>query len=260
MPAEYDVVAVRYATRMTTRGECFYRYHVYGEPDRALRLDFYFWLLRGPGEVILVDTGVHPAAERPGRQLLIRPADAVAALGVAADDVSQVVVTHCHSDHIGNLAAFPRARLTVQRREIDFWSGPIARRRQFAATVNPGQIEYLRGAIDAGRGAVVDGDAAVADGVEVRLVGGHCPGQQIVIVRTAGAPVVLPSDAVHFYEELDRQMPFGVLWNLEEMYAAYDLLQSLAAAGAVVVPGHDPEVMRRFSPVGDGLELMARLS
>jgi glyoxylase-like metal-dependent hydrolase (beta-lactamase superfamily II) len=259
MPAEYDVIAIRYATRMTTRGESFYRYHVYGEPDRPLQLDFYFWLLRGPDQVILVDTGVHPAAERPGRQLLIRPADAVAALGVAADDVSQVVVTHCHSDHIGNLDAFARAKLTVQRREIDFWSGSIARRRQFAATVDPGQIKYLRGAIDSGRGVVIDGDTSVADGVEVRLVGGHCPGQQIVIVRTSGAPVVLPSDAVHFYEELDRQMPFGVLWNLGEMYAAYDLLQSLATAGAVVVPGHDPEVMRRFSAMGAGLELMARL-
>lgn len=260
MPAEYDVIAIRYATRMARRGECFYRYHVYGEPDRPLQLDFYFWLLRGRDEVILIDTGVHPSAERPGRQLLIRPADAVAALGIAADDVSQVVVTHCHSDHIGNLDAFPRARLTVQRREINFWSGSIARRRQFAAAVDTGQIEYLRAAIDSGRGVVIDGDMTVADGVEVRLVGGHCPGQQIVIVRTAGAPVVLPSDAVHFYEELDRQMPYGVLWNLEEMYAAYDLLQSLAADGAVVVPGHDPEVMRRFAPLGEGFELMARLS
>ncbi len=260
MAAEYDVIAIRYATRVARRCELFYRYHVYGEPDRPLRLDFYFWLLRGPDQVILIDTGLHPSAERPGRELLIRPADAVAALGIAADDVSQIVVTHCHSDHIGNLDAFPRAALTVQRREIDFWSGPIARRQQFAATVNPAQIGYLRAAIDSGRGAVIDGNTTVADGVEVRLVGGHCPGQQIVIVRTAGEPVVLPSDAAHFYEELDRQMPFGVVWNLAEMYAAYDMLQSLAAAGAVVVPGHDPEVMRRFRAVDGGLGHMARLS
>ncbi len=54
--------------------------------------------------------------------------------------------------------------------------------------------------------------------------------------------VVLASDAAHFREELELRRPFAVLHDLERMYAAYDLLEELAAAGAVVVPGHDPGV------------------
>ena len=67
--------------------------------------------------------------------------------------------------------------------------------------------------------------------------------------------VVLASDAVHFYEELEFDRPFSVVGDLAEMYAAYDVLKELARAGAKVVPGHDPEVARRYPRVqaaGDG--------
>ena len=80
---------------------------------------------------------------------------------------------------------------------------------------------------------------------------------------TAG-DVVLTSDAVHFYEELEADRPFGVVADLERMYGAYDLVKELGSApGAVIVPGHDPEVMARFPSFGDessGLAVRVGLS
>jgi hypothetical protein len=61
--------------------------------------------------------------------------------------------------------------------------------------------------------------------------------------------VVLASDAAHFYEELERDRPFGVLADLAEMYDAYDTLRELCGPGAHLVPGHDPEVMTRYPRV-----------
>ena len=43
---------------------------------------------------------------------------------------------------------------------------------------------------------------------------------------------MLASDAVHFYEELELERPFAVMHDLEQMYAAYDVLKGLAQAGA----------------------------
>ena len=57
---------------------------------------------------------------------------------------------------------------------------------------------------------------------------------------------MLASDAVHFYEELEFDRPFSVVGDLAQMYAAYDTLKELARTGAEVVPGHDPEVARRY--------------
>jgi glyoxylase-like metal-dependent hydrolase (beta-lactamase superfamily II) len=97
---------------------------------------------------------------------------------------------------------------------------------------------------------LTEGTDEILDGITAINVGGHSPGQQITVVRGKTGDVVLASDAVHFYEELELERPFAVMHDLEQMYAAYDVLKGLAAAGATVVPGHDPEVGRRFEQVG----------
>ena len=62
--------------------------------------------------------------------------------------------------------------------------------------------------------------------------------------------MLLASDAVHYYEELERRLPFEIYVDLAEMVAGYGLLGELAeSTGAVLVPGHDPLVTERFPPV-----------
>ena len=66
--------------------------------------------------------------------------------------------------------------------------------------------------------------------------------------------MLLASDAVHYYEELERELPFEIYTDLDEMIAGYALLRELAAStGAVLVPGHDPHVTERFPPVSPAL-------
>jgi glyoxylase-like metal-dependent hydrolase (beta-lactamase superfamily II) len=66
-------------------------------------------------------------------------------------------------------------------------------------------------------------------------------------VATAAGPVILASDAVHYYEELERDRPFATVANLAEMYAAFDQIRELGTEpGARVVAGHDPLVAERF--------------
>jgi hypothetical protein len=60
---------------------------------------------------------------------------------------------------------------------------------------------------------------------------------------------VLASDAVHFYEEVERDRPFAIVADVPAMYRAYDLLASLASEpGTRLVAGHDPLVRTRFAP------------
>ncbi len=257
--AHYEVVAVRYATLRARKSELFYRFETYGEPDAEVDMDYYFWILRAGGETILVDTGFDPAiGARRGRTCLCPPVEALQRLGVAAESVSTIVITHLHYDHIGNLGAFPQAQLVVPRKEIDFWSGPFADRPQFASSVERHEIEAVGQAAGAGRVRLTDGREEILDGVTAISVGGHSPGQQLTVVSGAGGDVVLASDAIHFYEELELDRPFAVIADLEEMYRAYDMLKALAASpGAVLVPGHDPEVLRRFPAFGEDSDGLA---
>jgi glyoxylase-like metal-dependent hydrolase (beta-lactamase superfamily II) len=230
------------------RSEAFYRYAVYGEEDGPLTIDYFFWVLRSDEEVILLDTGFDPAAgKRRGRTLLVEPLAALAGLDIAPDDVSQIIVSHCHYDHIGNLARFPDAAIVIERAELDFWTGPMARRAQFAEPTEPSELAYLEAAAAAGRVRCLDGGGRIADGIEVLAVGGHCPGQLVTLVGPPSACTVLASDALHFYEEMDRDMPFAILSDLAATYTAYETLRSLERAGGAIVAGHDPAVPGRFA-------------
>jgi glyoxylase-like metal-dependent hydrolase (beta-lactamase superfamily II) len=259
--AAYTVTAVRYGALRSRKSDLFYRFETYGEADAEAEMAYYFWLLQGGGETVLVDTGFDVAAgARRGRTCLAPPLEALEQVGVSMDAVSTVIVTHLHYDHIGNLDAFPDAALVVPRRELEFWTGPLARRRQFAAHVEEPEIARLQQAAARGRLRASDGDEQILPGVRAITVGGHSPGQQLVIVETGGRPVVLASDAVHLYEELDLDRPFAVIADLEAMYHAYDVLRALGEQrGAVIVPGHDPRVMERFPALHGGSDLAVRL-
>ncbi len=249
----FEVVAVRYGTLRAPRSHLFHRYESYGEPDAELEMAYYFWILKSGGRAILVDTGFDPAVgARRGRVCDCEPVEALRRLAIDPEDVDTIVVSHLHYDHIGNLAAFPQAQLVVPRKELEFWTGPFADRHQFAAHVEPKEIELLDAAHRSGRVRLVDGTEQIQEGITAIVVGGHSPGQQLIVVAATGGDVVLTSDAVHFYEELEADRPFGVVADLELMYGAYDLVNELGKApGAVIVPGHDPAVMARFPGLGD---------
>ena len=64
--------------------------------------------------------------------------------------------------------------------------------------------------------------------------------------------VVLASDASHYYDNMEKPSPFPIVFHIGEMLAGYDTLRALADSAQHVVPGHDPDVLRRY-PAPPGL-------
>ena len=247
----WEITAVRYGTLHSHKSELFYRYQAYGEPDASQDMDFFFYVLRDGDEVIVIDTGFSPQAAAPrGRECLTAPAHALERLGVEAALVSRLVITHMHWDHIGNVGLLDGAELFVPAAELEFWERPSARNVQLWAHVDPDGVALLEAAWHDGRVVATGAEHDIAPGLRAVSVGGHSPGQQVLIVDTAAGQVVLASDAVHLYEELELERPFNVMVNLPEMVEAYALLKRLRDEGAAVIPGHDPLVTQRYPDLG----------
>jgi glyoxylase-like metal-dependent hydrolase (beta-lactamase superfamily II) len=254
---QWTVTAVRYGTLRSTKAELFYRWSVYGDPDGPQSLDYFFYVLRDDsGRTILVDCGFHPdEGARRGRTCLVEPLDALARLGVSPEDVERIIISHLHYDHIGNLHEFPSANLVVPARELSFWTSPAAKHPHFSAHVDADDVNLVVDARSAGRVTEVSGVTNIDPGITVIEVGGHSPGQHMIVVKTASGPRILATDAIHLYEEAARRRPFAVVVDLEEMYKGYEVAEELARGddNAIVVPGHDPLVAGRFPKLGGDL-------
>ena len=129
--ATHEIYAVKYGEYVGNRGHYFYGSAA--DPHEApVPIDYFVWLIRGPEGDIVVDVGFrHESGTRRGRTYLRDPAAGLAALGVDCATVPLVILSHFHYDHIGDLTPFSAARFVVQDREIAFWTGRYANRREF---------------------------------------------------------------------------------------------------------------------------------
>lgn len=250
------IYAIRYAHRENPRR----RDNFYGGDlhDAPMPMSYFTWLIRDAAGDVVVDTGFSPetARRRPGRELLVDQVEVLERLGVRPATVRDVVLTHLHFDHAGVLDRFPRARFWIQEAEMAFWTGRYAARAGFQHSIEPEDVVAAVRLNFEHRLVFVSGEAEVAPGITLHQVGGHSPGLQAVRVKTPAGPVVLASDAVHYYENLEQDRPFSTIHSLAGMYAAFDRVRALAGNGGVIVPGHDPAVLERFEAV-PGLEGIA---
>ena len=237
----WKIFGIRHATNTVRKRN--QNFILDAEPGAPLTLDFYFWVLVSGDDVIVVDTGMSPQkAAKNGHRHLLSPLDALPALNIDATKVTTVILTHAHYDHLGFVDAFPEATFHMQAEEMAYVTGPFMRKPWFRHAYAVDEIVKLVELLHSGRLVLHGRQQGIADGVSVHWVGGHCAGQEIVRARTARGWVVLASDALHYYEEYERGVPFAVVFNSSDMLAAHDVIRDLADSDDHVIPAHDPRI------------------
>ena len=252
MQPEYELFAIRYATREARRAEHF----VGGDPhDGPMPMDYFVWAAKHADRTVVIDIGfTAESGGKRGRKLTRDPIDALSLVGVDVANVHDVIVTHMHYDHVGNFHRFPVARFHLQEPEMHYAVGRHMRHRHLAKSFEPDDVcGVVRLNFD-GRVVYRNGPGEIVAGISVVPTGGHSAGLQFVKVNTRRGIVVLASDVTHFYENMEAGRPFSTAYHIGDMLDAFDTLREHAPTPAHIVPGHDPDVMRRYPPPKPELE------
>lgn len=252
MPALWDVHAVRYAS---------IPFQVSGliqgaDPARRMDIAMMVWVLRGPdNRVAIVDSGFYRnkfmTRYKPANYS--KPSDAVqAALGIAPDQVTDIIISHIHWDHADGADLFPKARVWLQREEYTHHiseTGTVLDR-----AIDADVATMLYGIKQAGRVQLIDGDdQEIMPGVRVYTGGKHTFASQYVGVQTRSGTIVVASDNAYLYENLEKKLPIAQTLDATSNLAAQARMLTLAGSLAHIVPGHDPAVFERFPVVKPNL-------
>ena len=243
---QYTVDAVRYGTIV----EFPLRGLVAGaDPSRKMDIAMIVWLVRGNGRNILVDSGFY--REQFFKQWKItdfkKPSEAIAAAGVQPEDITDVIVTHMHWDHADGADLFPKARIWLQSDEYTYYTGEAWHGKRTHGGIDPDDVlSYVKMNMD-GRLSFVNGDnQEIIPGITCFIGGKHTYASQFVSVITAKGTVVLASDNVYLYENLDKHVPIAATLDPESNLKAQDRMRTIATEKTLIIPGHDPAIFERF--------------
>lgn len=256
-PVIYEVYAVEFASAP------FAVRNLVAGADRGRSIDIAFtvWVAKGGGRTVLMDAGFYrdKFIQQWKPKNYVKPTEALrAGLGIAPEDVTDIIVSHSHWDHVDGVDLFPKAVIHIQKDEYEYYVGPLGEVLH-AGGVDADDAVMLAALKAAGRLQFVDGDAKeVLPGIRVYLGGKHTFASQYAAVDTRRGVVVLASDNAYLYENLEQHLAIAQTLDPVSNLAAQLRMLHMAASPALVVPGHDPAVFERFPQPGHGVARIDR--
>jgi glyoxylase-like metal-dependent hydrolase (beta-lactamase superfamily II) len=182
----------------------------------------------------------------------LRPDEAVQQAGVKPEEVTDVVISHAHWDHMGGIDLFPKAVVWIQKDEFRYYTGDAWQAGGHNGGIDPDDVQQLVRLNTEGRLRLVDGDnVEILPGIRVFVGSRHTYASQYL--RVDGTPpFVLASDNVYFYRNLAEHKASATFSDADHAANIQAQQRMIELAGSVdrVVPGHDALQFQRFPTTG----------
>lgn len=190
-----------------------------GRPDVKLPISFVFYLIETENKKILVDVGCDDGA---GFEMSIfcKPVRVLAEYGLKASDITDVVITHAHHDHIAAIKTYTNAVVHIQSQEYE-----VAK-------------DYIPTTFKV---HIFDDEFLLCNNVIVRKIGGHSFGSSIVICRSKEKNYIFCGDECYVKACFERQIPSGASYRpaMSELF-----IKEYSGTNHVPLLFHDPDILR----------------
>lgn len=260
MTADWSIWAFRYARSNMPKD--FFGGTLINSNQGMIRNPMVYSLIhggeKGAERPILIDTGMKGDWSPSGKTYddVEHPETILAKVGLKPEDIGDVILTHLHFDHAGNLDRFPNATFHVQRAEYEGWKAvfemppPLGTDSKMwpLSSMLKKDLDAVDALLAEGRVKFLEGDTEFAPGVICHLAAeSHTFGCQWIEVHTSNGPYVVAGDCVYWYVNIEKMWPPGYVqgnsWNLIKVYR--EIRETLGGETDRIVPGHDPELFLR---------------
>jgi glyoxylase-like metal-dependent hydrolase (beta-lactamase superfamily II) len=248
---DYSIQAVRYAN---SPGDSVADLVMGAPKEEKIDTIFAVWLIRGGGRNILFDSGFHREQWFKYWTItdFVRPDEAVQLAGVKPEEITDVVISHAHWDHMGGIDLFPKATVWIQKEEFRYYTGEAWQAGGQHGGIDPEDVKELVRLNTEGRLRLVDGDnVEIFPGIRAYTGGRHTYASQYI--RVEGNPsFVLASDNCYLYRNLAEHKASATFSEADQPANIKNQARMIELAGSAdrVVPGHDALQFQKFQTKG----------
>lgn len=215
---------------------------------------FIIWLIRSSGRNILLNSGFHREKWMTYMPMTeyMRPDEAVKIAGVMPGEITDIVISHAHWDHMGGIDLFPKATVWIQKEEFRYYTGEAWQAGGQHGGIDPEDVQELVRLNTEGRIRLVDGDnVEIFPGIRAYTGARHTYASQYLRVD-GSPPLVLASDNCHLYRNLAEHKASATFSDADQPANIKNQARMIEFAGSVdrVIPGHDALQFQKFPTQG----------
>lgn len=249
-PKEYQVLALYFCNE----GKSPAKEAIVGlSQNDSVEWPNYFWLLRDPnGRNILVDAGWLDSSHVTKK--FIRPDSILRQLNILPEEISDIIITHPHYDHIGGISLFPNAQIWMNQDDYEYFIGPAWEKGGDSTGFTRQDVLNIKAVNAQGRLNLVKGDdIEIMPGIKAYTGSTHTRENMYLLINSNSKRnrILLASDAIWFYINLEKELPVSLCFDTAKYVNAIRRMKTLVSNSNLIIPGHDIGLMSRFPKVND---------
>jgi glyoxylase-like metal-dependent hydrolase (beta-lactamase superfamily II) len=218
----------------------------------TLQGDAVFWLLKGNnGKTILVDAGY---VNTKHDKNYIRPDSALHILKIKPEDITDIVLTHTHWDHIGGINLFPNAMVWIQEADFNYFVGTAWQPKGVTEGLDSNDVLKIIQKNLERKLTLVKGDSLeIIPGIRVFIGSKHTYESQYLLVNGTSGNTVIASDNIWYYANLNYLLPIPLTFDKVGYVNQMKRMKTLVSDVNLIIPGHDAAVFTKFPKVAEGV-------